>query len=253
MNERIEFLGCPIDSTTMQQTVQDCLVWCRDRKPRLLVTVNAAMLVMMRDDPALRQACHAGALIVPDGMPVVWASRLIGQPLKSRVAGCDLMGELLKAAAKEQRRVFLLGAKEEVVGKLARELPLTYPGLVIAGYRNGYFKTPEHPQIITQIQNSRADILLVGMPTPFKELWCYQHREALGVPVIFGVGGSFDVHAGVVKRAPKWLQQIGMEWSWRLAMEPRKMWKRYLVTNTIFISMFFKALVQHRLLTKATP
>jgi N-acetylglucosaminyldiphosphoundecaprenol N-acetyl-beta-D-mannosaminyltransferase len=140
----------------------------------------------------------------------------------------------------------LLGAQEEVVSQLARELPERFPGVVIAGYRNGFFNDADHPNIVRDIRASAADLLFVGMPTPFKEVWTDQYRNALNVPVILGVGGSFDVHAGVVKRAPRWMQNIGMEWSWRLMMEPRKMWKRYLVTNAQFIA----AVIQQQLANK---
>jgi N-acetylglucosaminyldiphosphoundecaprenol N-acetyl-beta-D-mannosaminyltransferase len=202
-----------------------------------LITINAAVLVMMRKDAALAAACRAGALIVPDGMSVLWASRLVGRPLRARVAGVDLMAHLLETAAARALSVFFLGATEEVVQKLAALCESRYPGLVVAGYRNGYFKESDYLEVIKQIRRSGADILFVGMPTPFKEVWCEQHREALGVPVIMGVGGSFDVLTGLIRRAPLWMQNAGLEWFWRLLMEPRKMWKRYFVTNSIFIAL----------------
>jgi N-acetylglucosaminyldiphosphoundecaprenol N-acetyl-beta-D-mannosaminyltransferase len=145
------------------------------------------------------------------------------------------MAHLLEAAAARGLKVFFLGAKEEVVQKLVRWCESRYPGLIVAGYRNGYFKESDYPEVINQVRRSGADMLFVGMPTPFKEVWCKQNREALGVPVIMGVGGSFDVLAGFIRRAPLWMQNAGLEWFWRLLMEPRKMWKRYLVTNSIFI------------------
>ena len=118
-----------------------------------------------------------------------------------------------------------------------------YPGALVAGFQNGYFPRHEQPDVVRKIRDSNADMLFVGMPTPFKEVWCHENKEALGVPVILGVGGSFDVHAGFVRRAPRWMQMWGLEWSWRLLMEPRKMWKRYLVSNCKFILMVLGALV----------
>jgi N-acetylglucosaminyldiphosphoundecaprenol N-acetyl-beta-D-mannosaminyltransferase len=244
MNEirRITVLDCPIDSATMEQTVSRCVGWQHDphRRPRTLITVNAAIVVTMRQDEPLRRAVEAGDLIVPDGMPVVWASRLLGKPLVERVAGVDLMARLLEVASQHQWRVFLLGAREEVLQTLMKICREKHPGLVIAGHRNGYFKEHDHPEVIQEVRESRSDLLFVGMPTPFKEIWCERHREALGVPIIMGVGGSFDVLAGYIRRAPKWMQACALEWSWRLMMEPRKMWKRYLVTNTKFLWLLFR-------------
>lgn len=147
------------------------------------------------------------------------------------------MAHLLEAASARGLKVFFLGAKEEVVQKLVRSCESRYSGIVVAGYRNGYLKESDYPEIINQVRQSGADILFVGMPTPLTQVWCDQHREALGVPVIMGVGGSFDVLAGFIRRAPLWMQNAGLEWFWRLLMEPRKMWKRYLVTNSIFIAL----------------
>jgi N-acetylglucosaminyldiphosphoundecaprenol N-acetyl-beta-D-mannosaminyltransferase len=234
--ERTEFMDCPFDAFTMSEAVEQALSWCRgERRPHTLVTINAAILVMMRKDKALAAACRAGALIVPDGMPLLWASRLVGRPLRARIAGIDLMTRLLEAASARGLRIFFLGAKEEVLRKFVGWCETRYSGIVVAGYRNGYFQECDYAEVIGQIRGSAADVLFVGMPTPFKEVWCERHREALGVPVIMGVGGSFDVLAGFIRRAPLWMQNAGLEWFWRLLMEPRKMWKRYLVTNSIFI------------------
>lgn len=244
---RIDFVGCPIDSITMDNAVGQCLAWCRAaRRPHTVITVNSAILVMMQADEALRKACAAGCLIVPDGMSVVWASRLAGAPLAERIAGVDLMARLLAEGAVAELRVFFLGATEKVVTELVSRAREEHAGLVIAGYRNGYFGRKEHARIIRRIRESEADILFVGMPTPFKEIWCHEHKQELGVPVILGVGGSFDVLAGEVPRAPKWMQAIGMEWFWRLIMEPRRLAKRYLVTNTLFAAMCLKTLFRSR-------
>jgi len=222
--------------------------WCRGaRKPHTLLTMNAALLVMMRDDPALARACRAGDLIVADGLPVVWATRLFGAGLPERVAGVDLMVALLERGGRDRLRVFYLGAKEEIVTTLAQKSAEMFPGLTVAGHRNGYFKEHEHQAIVEQIRASDADMLFVGMPSPFKEVWTERHRNELGVPVIMGVGGSFDVVSGFVRRAPASMQRTGMEWAWRLMMEPRKMWKRYLVTNTLFVARTAHAAIRHRL------
>jgi len=134
-----------------------------------------------------------------------------------------------------------------VVTALVERSRAQHPGLEIAGFRDGYFGPDDHLGIVEEIRASRADILFVGMPSPFKETWCERHRERIEVPVIMGVGGSFDVLAGFIKRAPRWAQRLGLEWFWRLLMEPRKLWKRYLTTNGEFIWLASREIITRRL------
>lgn len=234
---RPEFMGCRFDRVTMDETVRRAVAWCRgERRPRTIVTMNAALLVALRADAELAHACRAGDLVVADGVPVLWAARLAGAKLPGRVAGVDLMPRLLEAAAAHQLPVYFLGAREEVLRALVAHCASRWPGLPIAGFRNGYFAPADEPEVIAAIRRSGAAMLFVGMPSPFKETWCERHRGALGVPVVLGVGGSFDVLAGFIRRAPRFMQRAGLEWLWRLAMEPRRLFRRYLVTNTIFLA-----------------
>jgi len=233
---RTELLGSPFDRIDMQSTIDRCMAWCYGpRESHTVITLNAALLCMMRRDEELRTACRSGDLIVADGVPVVWASRLAGAPLPERVAGVDLTARLLAEGASRGLSVYFLGARPEVVGSLAEYCRHNHPGLKVVGWRDGYFDPSDHANIVAEIAQLAPDMLFVGMPSPFKETWCQRHREALGVPVIVGVGGTFDVLTGYVRRAPRALQVAGLEWSWRLAMEPRKMWRRYLRTNTEFM------------------
>jgi len=244
---RSELLGLPFDGVTMQSAVARCMEWCTGpRAPHTVITANAAILCMMRRDPELRKACLSGDLIVPDGMSVVWASRLARVPFRERVAGVDLMARLLREAASRGLSAYFLGARREVVSKLAARCAQTYPGLSIAGWRDGYFPAHDHARIVEQIRERAPHMLFVGMPSPFKETWCERHRDRLEVPVIMGVGGSFDVLAGYVRRAPPRVQSMGMEWAWRLTMEPRKMWKRYLSTNSEFLWLLGREIVARR-------
>ncbi len=183
----------------------------------------------------------------PTACPVVWALRASGQPAPERVAGVDLMDRLLAAAAKDRLSVYFLGARREVVETLAKKSRVRYPGVEIAGFRDGYFGPKDHQAIVEEIRASGAHILFVGMPSPFKETWCERHRERLDVPVIMGVGGSFDVLAGYIRRAPRWMQSAGLEWFWRLLMEPRKLWRRYLTTNSEFVWLAGREIVARRL------
>jgi N-acetylglucosaminyldiphosphoundecaprenol N-acetyl-beta-D-mannosaminyltransferase len=234
---RAELMGLPFDTPTMDGAVAQCVELCcrAPRASHTIITVNASHLCMMRRDSELAQACRAGHLVVADGMSVVWALWASGQPAPERVAGVDLMARLLAAAGQHRLRVYFLGARREVVAKLVERSRAKYPGLEIAGFCDGYFGPEDHLRIVEEIRASEADMLFVGMPSPFKETWCERHRERLQVPVIVGVGGSFDVLAGFIKRAPRWVQSAGLEWCWRLSMEPRKLWKRYLTTNSQFI------------------
>jgi exopolysaccharide biosynthesis WecB/TagA/CpsF family protein len=243
-----ELLGLSFDTVTMDAAVARCIELCRvPRSSHVVITANASHLCMMRRDPELAQACRAGNLIVADGMSVAWALRASGQHAPERVAGVDLMARLLEAAEEHGLGIYLLGAKPEVVKTLAERSRKRHPGLRIAGFRDGYFGPDEHDEIVKEIRASGAHMLFVGMPSPFKETWCERHRQRLNVPVIMGVGGSFDVLAGFIKRAPRWVQTLGLEWAWRLLMEPRKLWKRYLTTNSEFIWLAGREIVARRL------
>ncbi len=246
--ERAELLGLSFDAVTMETAVARCLELCRgSRASHTVVTANASHLCMMRHDQELRLACRAADVTVADGMSVVWALRASGRPVPERVAGVDLMARLLAAAGEHRLRVYFLGAKREVVTALVETSRVRYPGIEIAGFRDGYFGPEDHEAIVDDIKTSGAHMLFVGMPSPFKETWCEHHRQRLEVPVIMGVGGSFDVLAGFVSRAPRRLQTMGLEWLWRLLMEPRKLWKRYLTTNIEFIWLAGREIVVRRL------
>lgn len=246
--DRIELLGCPFDRVSMDSAVSRCLEWCLGpRVPHTVITMNAALLCGMRRDAELRTACRNGDLIAADGVPVVWTSRLAGVSLPQRVAGVDMTARLLEAGSERRLSVYFLGARQEVVEEMARLCGRDYPGLAVAGFRNGYFGPDDHPSVVAEIARRSPHLLFVGMPSPFKETWCERYRHGLGVPVIVGVGGTFDVLTGRVRRAPRFLQSLGLEWSWRLAMEPRKMWKRYLVTNSEFVWLATREILGRRM------
>ncbi len=237
----IRILDCSVDPVTEEEALRWCLETCRSSpRARVLLTANASHLVDMQDDPALRQAAMAADMVVPDGMSLVWAGRLLGAQMPERVAGIDLMQELLRRAPGERLRVFLLGTKPAVIARFVERCRRDFPGLEIAGWRDGYFGPEEHEAVIRQIAEARADMLFVAMPSPFKDVWCERHRDRFGVKLIMGVGGAFDVLAGEVQRAPRWMQRAGLEWAWRLWLEPRRLWRRYLVGNSRFIWLVVK-------------
>ena len=212
-----------------------------ERKQLHHVVVNAGKIVAMQEDEALRKSVNESDIINADGQAVVWAAKILGKPLKERVAGIDLMENLVKLAHQQNHKIFLLGAKEEVVLKVSEIYQSTYNSNIIAGYRNGYFTREDEPQIAQQIASSGAHMLFVAITSPIKENFLYNHRELLkDVPFVMGVGGSFDVVSGLTKRAPVWMQNAGLEWFYRFLQEPKRMWKRYLVGNSKFIALVLK-------------
>jgi N-acetylglucosaminyldiphosphoundecaprenol N-acetyl-beta-D-mannosaminyltransferase len=205
------------------------------------VVVNAGKIVAMQSDEQLKESVNGSDLINADGQAVIWASKFLGKPLKERVAGIDLMTNLVKLASSKSYKIFFLGAKEEIVKKVVSVYSDKYSPNIIAGYRNGYFKKEDELVIAKQIANSGAQILFVAISSPVKEIFLYENKSSLkNLNFIMGVGGSFDVVAGKVKRAPLWMQKHGLEWFYRFLQEPKRMWKRYLVGNIKFLILVFK-------------
>ena len=203
---------------------------------RLLVgVVNAAKVVAMGRDAELRDSLLACDMVLADGQSVVWASRLLGRPLPERVTGIDLFEALLSAADREGWSVYLLGARQDVLDRVVSEVGRRWPRARVAGARNGYFDPAESDAVADEIRASGADLLFLGISSPIKERFLARHADTLGVPVLHGVGGSFDVLAGVTRRAPERWQRWGMEWAYRLAPGARRLWRRYLSTNTRFL------------------
>lgn len=233
---QVEYLGIRLDAVTMRQAVDLCIAWSNDRSGvRVVCPVNAAIAVEMRSDEALKAAAAAADLRLADGASLLWAARLEGQHLPERVAGIDLMENIVGRAAQEGLSVYFLGARPAVVKRLVEVYRARYPTLRVAGFHDGYFDRANDGPLVQAIRESGADVLFIGMPTPFKEVWAERLRNRLGVRLLLGVGGSFDVVAGFIPRAPLWMQRSGLEWSWRLLREPRRLWRRYLFTNTLFV------------------
>ncbi len=242
----ITLLGTKVHKMTMADVVKVCDDAIRVRDSVLIGVVNVAKMVRARQDSHLRQSLEEASFAVADGAPVVWLSRLCGCALPQRVAGIDIMSSLLVLADRQGYGVYFLGAKQQVVERVVEDVRSTYPGVRIAGCHDGYFSSEREQEVAEIIRASAADILLVGVPTPKKERFLSTWRRYMGVPVCHGVGGSFDVVAGVTKRAPGWMQRCGLEWFYRVLQEPRRMWKRYLVTNVAFMGLAAKEILQAR-------
>jgi N-acetylglucosaminyldiphosphoundecaprenol N-acetyl-beta-D-mannosaminyltransferase len=241
MDKRIVVLGTPIDNLDMGETLNRVAEAIHNEGHIHHTVVNAGKIVSMHQDPQLRESVVNADIINADGQAVVWASRFLGKPLKERVAGIDLMEQLIRLANQNRYKVFFLGAKEEILRSVVDHYSKVYSPHIIAGYRNGYFRKEEEPEIARQIADSGANILFVAISSPTKENFLYQNRQVLKkVNFIMGVGGSFDVVSGLVQRAPVWMQKAGLEWLYRVYQEPGRMLKRYLIGNTKFVFLVFK-------------
>jgi N-acetylglucosaminyldiphosphoundecaprenol N-acetyl-beta-D-mannosaminyltransferase len=241
---RIRMLGCSIDVLTLGETVQRIERAISARVTTQHVAINAAKLVKYQTDGILRGAIDGCELATADGQAVVWASHVLGRPLPERVAGIDLMHALLAAAQVRGHRIYLLGARAEIVDRAAAAIESAYPGVSIVGRHHGYFSAESEPDVVAQVAGARPDILFVALETPAKELFLARNRERLGIPFVMGVGGAFDVLAGMRRRAPRWMRRAGLEWLYRLAQDPRRLARRYVVGNTQFIWLVLKELLR---------
>lgn len=244
--KRQNFLNIPLDALTMNETVQFIDTSIQDNKRINHVVINAGKVVAMQTDKQLHESVVSCDLINADGQSIVWAACFLGLDIPERVAGIDLMKNLVALAAEKQYKCFFLGAKEEIVKRVVDIYTEKYGNEIIAGYRNGYFRKDEEKEVAQQIADSKAKILFVAITSPKKENFMFAYRELLSnVNFTMGVGGSFDVVAGFTKRAPLWMQDIGLEWFYRFLQEPGRMWKRYLVGNTKFILLVLKNKFTH--------
>lgn len=242
---KIDFLGIPVDSLTMSETITLIDDAIRQNKRINHVVINAGKVVSMQTDKQLFESVVSCDVINADGQSIVWAARFLGKKLPERVAGADLMQHLVHLAAQKGYKCFFLGAKEKVVKKVVDIYIEKYGSFVIAGYRNGYFPKEEGLEVAKQIAESGAQLLFVAITSPRKENFMYEYRDVLSnVNFTMGVGGTFDVISGFTKRAPVWMQKIGLEWFYRLIQEPRRMWYRYLVGNSKFIWAVLKEKVK---------
>ena len=244
---RASFMGCPIDVLSMAETVEMARQAMAGRKRLQHVALNVAKLVNMRFDPVLAADVANSDLVGIDGMGVVWGARALGIPVDTRVAGIDLMNEVLAACARDGFKPYFLGAKPEVLRRAAENVRARWPTIRFAGMQDGYFRAQQEPDVVQSIRASGADCLFIGMPTPRKERFLAANRGTLETPFIMGVGGSFDVLAGQVRRAPAQMQRLGLEWLYRIYQEPRRMWWRYARTNALFAGMLAEAFLRQRL------
>jgi N-acetylglucosaminyldiphosphoundecaprenol N-acetyl-beta-D-mannosaminyltransferase len=241
-----ELLGIPITALTEEQVLDLVDRAVETRTPLRIGVVNAAKIVNMRRDPVLRRDVLSSDIILADGIAVVWAARALGSSLPERVAGISLMAGILRRGHARGYRVFCLGASGDVLERTVARMAARYPGVSIVGSQHGYFPPEQEEDVARAIAEARPDVLFVAMTSPRKEMFLARWSKHLDVPVFHGVGGSFDVVAGKVRRAPPAWQRKGLEWLYRMLQEPKRLTRRYLVTNTLFCGMVLSALLRRR-------
>ncbi len=241
---RVELFDISIDCVTMDETVAIARRYADSGVPHQHVAVNAAKVVALGHDDGLRDIVAGCDLVNADGASVVMASRVLGKALPERVAGIDLFLRLVASAHEDGKSIYLLGATDEVVARVVEIFREDFPGLRIAGFRNGFWD--DDHALVEQIRALRPSYLFLAIPSPHKEVWLNTHLERLGVPFVMGVGGSFDVVAGKVGRAPRWVQRVGLEWAWRCGQEPRRLWRRYLVGNSAYVGVVAREWYRNR-------
>ncbi|WP_371261839.1 WecB/TagA/CpsF family glycosyltransferase [Selenomonas ruminantium] len=220
--EKIDILGVKVDSVTMAQAVAQVEGYMDERKNVLIATANAEMIMRATHDEELKNILNDAALVVPDGAGTVWAAHHLGYEMPERVAGFDLAQELMRIAPSKKQKVFFFGSAPGVAEKAKAKAEELYPGIEIVGTRDGYFKPEDEPAIIEEIKAAQPDLLLAALGVPKQEKWLNAHLKELGVPVAIGVGGTLDVMAGVMKRAPYWMQKAKLEWLFRGLLQPKR-------------------------------
>lgn len=240
-----EILGVRVDPLTRWGVVEWATgVIDKELKAQYLLVINVAKLVKARRDAQLHGVIRQATLVAADGMPIVWASRLNGKSLPERVSGIDVMFDLLREGNKRSWSFYFFGATPEVICSLAERVQVDYPEIRLAGYRDGYFLQAQEEEIVKEIASSQANILFLGFGSPMKENFVERWRDVFNVNIIHGVGGSFDIYAGKTKRAPAWMQEMGLEWFFRLMQEPVRMFPRYFYTNSVFLWLVLKEIIK---------
>lgn len=234
-NHRITILNTIIDVLNVEDTIALVEEYVKQQEPLHLMGVNADKINELNENERLKQIVNSCGIINADGASVIKASKYLGDPLPERVAGIDLMQNLVELSEKKGYSVYLLGAKQEVVEKTAEVLKKKYANLNLVGFHNGYFKEPEWSTISKELKRLAPDFVFVGITSPLKEYLIEFLQDDGNKSVFMGVGGSFDVISGNIPRAPMWMQKTGLEWLFRVIQEPRRLFKRYFVGNWIFI------------------
>ena len=248
-DNRVPFLGLNFDDLDLPGALARIEQYIAERKPRMILTPNVALLVWSRTDEFLKNTYNRCDMVTVDGMAIYYALKMLRTPLKQSLSASLMFYPLFELSQEKGHKIFMVGARENVVATAVANLREQYTGAHIVGYHHGYFDVENAPaELIREIQETKPDILMIGMATPYKEQFVVSNLEVMNVPVSLGVGGMFDIAAGEARFAPEWIRKLALEWLYRLLQEPRRMWKRYLTTNSVFLCLFFKEFVKRRIL-----
>lgn len=243
---RVHLLGLPVDDLTMDETLAVIDDFVASRTVHQHVVVNVSKVVQANRDPGFRKVIEDCDLINVDGQPIIWAARLLGVPLRERVTGVDLMERLFERAGERGYRIYLLGARPEVVAAVARRVASEHPGAVVVGHQDGYWAAEHEGLVAERIHAARPDLLFVAISSPTKERFLARWKGMIEAPFVMGVGGSFDVYAGEVRRAPAGMRRFGLEWAYRIYQEPGRLWRRYAGDAPRFAWLVLRARLQRR-------
>lgn len=219
---KVNILGVEVSSLTMKEAVETAERFMDEKTPHMIATANAEMIMRAIHDDELKEILNTVDLVVPDGAGTVWASNYLGVDMPERVAGFDLVQALFGNAPAKKRRIFFFGSAPGVAEKAKNKAEHDFPGIQIVGTRNGFFKPEDDAEIIAQIKEAKPDLLLAALGVPKQEKWLKAHMQEIGCPLCIGVGGTFDVMAGVMKRAPLWMQKAKLEWLFRGMLQPKR-------------------------------
>lgn len=250
MAEKISLCGIDIDNVSFADSLDAVDSFIKKGEAAYIVTPNVDCIVKLQKDEDFQAIYRNASLVLADGMPLLWAAKFLGIPLKEKVSGSDLLPRLCAVAVDKGYRVFFLGGREGAARKTAEVLKARHPGLQVAGYYAppfGFEKDEaENEKVVRMIKEAKPDILFVGLGAPKQEKWIFRYKDEYRVPVSVGIGGSFELIAGVVKRAPVWMQRAGLEWFWRLMMEPRRLWRRYIIEDLVFFWLVWEQKLRRR-------
>lgn len=249
-DDKVDILGVKVSKSNLQETAEIMSRAIETRTPLRVAVTPVNCILWARKDDDLRHIYNTAGLVTADGVPLVWASRLLGSPVRGRVTGLDLLPYFAHIAAQKGYRFFFLGAAEGVAEQLAEKLQKEHPGLQVAGcYSPPFtekFSDRENKKMTEMINYSGADVLWVSLTAPKQDFWIAGQMENLQTPVAIGVGAAFDVVAGNIPRAPVWMQRSGLEWLYRLVKEPSRLSKRYLVEAPVFIPLILKQIFTNK-------
>jgi N-acetylglucosaminyldiphosphoundecaprenol N-acetyl-beta-D-mannosaminyltransferase len=247
--DKFTFAGIKIDNFSLTEVKEKIIEIIEKGKKSYIVTPNAAHIVLLQKDKEFYEVYKNATLVLADGISIVWTSRFLGTSLKERITGADLFGEICKIANKKGKSLFILGGTGGVEKIAENKLKMMYPNIEAFSYSPPFgFENDkkESSKIINMINMSNADIFFVCVGSPKSEKWIYKHLNILNIKVACPFGAALDFFAGIKKRAPKWMQNAGLEWFWRLIRDPRRLWKRYLIGNIIFIWIILKELFRKK-------